>query len=423
MGFDIKNITFLFEVGINDRSHDYLQNHSTLNSCNYVFDPSSDFDLSFKAGFSILHLIVRSFNKNQDLINSFISNLNFTFSIIALSETWFKDNIIDISNYNPISVPRQNRRSGGTALYVHNSLSFKVRPDLNLIQTDRNDIDHSESVFVEIICRQSKNIIVGNVYRAHRTDIDSFNSDLSNCLDRISLENKLCYISGDFNFDILQYDTDNKVNAFVNNFYSHDMFPLIDRPTRIVKNSATILDNIFTNVLSKQIKSGIFVNDITDHYPVFQVTDCIDLNTNHSHTFFNCRSFNQDNIKCFKNSLQLTGWDHIMNDSSPTNAYSNFMSKFNDMYNRSFPVKRKRISQAKGIPQKPWITKAILKSIKRKDKLYRKYRSSQTASKKRALSEYKNKLTTIIRASKKQYYCNLLDEHKRDLKKDLGSPE
>ena len=46
-----------------------------------------------------------------------------------------------------------------------------------------------------------------------------------------------------------------------------------------------------------------------------------------------------------------------MNDSSPMSAYSNFMSKFNDLYNRCFPIKRKRIYRAKGIPQKPWITK------------------------------------------------------------------
>ena len=109
-----------------------------------------------------------------------------------------------------------------------------------------------------------------------------------------------------------------------------------------------------------------------------------------------------------------------MNDSSPTSAYSNFMSKFNDLYNRCFPIKRKCIYRAKGTPQKPWITKAILKSIRRKDKLYRKYRSSQTASSKRALTNYKNKLTSIIRASKKQYYCNLLDEHKHNLKKTWG---
>ena len=36
------------------------------------------------------------------------------------------------------------------------------------------------------------------------------------------------------------------------------------------------------------------------------------------------------------------------------------------------------------------------------------------------MSDYKNKLTSVIRASKKQYYCNLLDVHKHDLKKTWG---
>ena len=42
------------------------------------------------------------------------------------------------------------------------------------------------TVFVEIVNSNSRNIIVGNVFRAHRTDIDLFNSDLSRYLDIIS---------------------------------------------------------------------------------------------------------------------------------------------------------------------------------------------------------------------------------------------
>ena len=41
-----------------------------------------------------------SFNKNRDFIEIFISNLKHTFSIIALSETWYKEddsNLVDIS--------------------------------------------------------------------------------------------------------------------------------------------------------------------------------------------------------------------------------------------------------------------------------------------------------------------------------------
>ena len=75
------------------------------------------------------------------------------------------------------------------------------------------------SVFVEIVNSNSRNIIVGNVYRAHRTDIDLFNSDLSRCLDIISATNKICYICGDFNLDLLKYETELKINEFLTTFF------------------------------------------------------------------------------------------------------------------------------------------------------------------------------------------------------------
>ena len=113
---------------------------------------------------------------------------------------------------------------------------------------------------------------------------------------------------------------------------------------------------------------------MTDHYPIFQVTDSVELHKK-GPKFIKCRSFNQHG-----HHLQLTNWDDIIDDLDPARAYSNFINKCNVLYNRCFPLKNKRITRAKGIPQKPWITKAILKSIKRKDKLYRKFRSSPTDS-------------------------------------------
>ena len=76
--------------------------------------------------FFYLRLISRCFNKNRDFIEMFISKLKHIFSIIALSETWYKEddsNLIDILNYTLVSVPRRGRKSGGVALYVHSSLS------------------------------------------------------------------------------------------------------------------------------------------------------------------------------------------------------------------------------------------------------------------------------------------------------------
>ena len=396
-----------------------LANPDGVSSCNYIFDHTLDMDVSYNNGFSILHLNSRSLNKNQDYIDVFLSNLNLNFSIIAMSETWFKEdlsNLIDIPNYTLISVPRHNRRSGGVALYVHNTVSFKIRKDLNLIQSNPNVIDHSESVFIEIVNCVSKNIIVGCIYRAHGTDIDLFNSDLASCLDLISDENKLCYMCGDYNLDLLKFETDSKINNFLTNFYEHNMFPLIDRPTRITSKSATLIDNIFTNVFDNKIKAGICVSDITDHYPVYQVSSSMSIHSNPCKNTCN-RSFSESNVRSFVNHLQLTDWNNIVNEDSVTQSYTLFIDKFTNLYDLCFPVRsmntRKRSNR---IPRKPWITSAILTSVRRKNKLHLKYKSSPTDSNKRLYVNYRNKLTNLIRISKKTYYCNLLDAKKGNLK-------
>ena len=54
--------------------------------------------------------------------------------------------------------------------------------------------------------------------------------------------------------------------------YNAGVFPLINKPTRITEDSATIIDNIITNNLKGNTISGILINDIRFHLPVFVIT-------------------------------------------------------------------------------------------------------------------------------------------------------
>ena len=67
---------------------------------------------------------------------------------------------------------------------------------------------------------------------------------------------------GDFNIDLLNYTTDNKVSEFLDKMCSSSLLPLITHPTRISKTSQTLIDNIFSTIISDDSKTG----NITSHF-------------------------------------------------------------------------------------------------------------------------------------------------------------
>lgn len=48
------------------------------------------------------------------------------------------------------------------------------------------------------------------------------------------------------------------------------LFPEITRPSRVTSNCATLIDNIFTNDTENNTVSGLLINDISDHLPVYE---------------------------------------------------------------------------------------------------------------------------------------------------------
>lgn len=53
--------------------------------------------------------------------------------------------------------------------------------------------------------------------------------------------------------------------------YSNSLFPVIIKPSRITTDTATLIDNIFTNKIDSKIVGGLLINDISDHLPVFAI--------------------------------------------------------------------------------------------------------------------------------------------------------
>ena len=108
-------------------------------------------------------------------------------------------------------------------------------------------------------------------YRAPNTDLSMLCEFLTNILRNV--RKNTVYMCGDFKVDLLQFDKHGGTNDFIDQIYTLELHPLITRPTRITSHSKTLIDNIFTSDLSSQIHSGLIINDMSDHLPIYQITE------------------------------------------------------------------------------------------------------------------------------------------------------
>ena len=86
--------------------------------------------------------------------------------------------------------------------------------------------------------------------------------------DKISLENKKSYIAGDYNFDFPNVTKKETFNFF-KTMMSSFQIPVITIPSKVNSQKHTVIDNIFTNHIHPDMKSGNPTLAISDHLPSF----------------------------------------------------------------------------------------------------------------------------------------------------------
>ena len=103
---------------------------------------------------SILHTNICSLESNAEKLETLISNLEFNFDVIAVSETWtsfsrknIKPRIID--GYQTCHGIKGHNLKSGCGFYIKNGLKFCQWADLDLSVIDENN--EFQSCWIEII--------------------------------------------------------------------------------------------------------------------------------------------------------------------------------------------------------------------------------------------------------------------------------
>ena len=106
----------------------------------------------------------------------------------------------------------------------------------------------------------------------------------------------------------------------------------------------------------------------------------------------------------------------ILSNENFNKLFNNFVLIISRSIDTHAPL-RPILRRMRKLLQKPWITKGLLTSIKKKRRMFKSHFLSGEENKKSFYKVYSNKLTKLKTLSKKLYYTSKLDECQKNARK------
>jgi hypothetical protein len=177
-------------------------------------------------------------------------------------------------------------------------------------------------------------------------------------------------------------------------------------------DSATLIDNIFTNNICESISSGLLVTSISDHLPVFAFIGNSGLHHQHGPQFTMKREMGRESKIRFREMLK--GWDYAPHSDSASHESDQFRNEFRDIYNVCFPLVRKRVRKIDLL--KPWLCDdAFLSKVREKNQLFSRHLKgglNQTDTER--LGGLRSEVNRLRRDLKRSYFARRLEEVMED---------
>ena len=175
---------------------------TSVNSNYYDIKKFNKIKYDKESSFSLLHVNIASLNLHVDDLRTVLSRLKPEIDIIGITEHKIRkekdekgndkvippSNNIDIGGFEEFKFEPTGTTHGGAGFYIKNGIDFIERKELNL-----NSPSEHEAMFVEIILKDRKNLVIGSIYRHPSSKIsmnDFAENHLEPILHKISREKK-----------------------------------------------------------------------------------------------------------------------------------------------------------------------------------------------------------------------------------------
>ena len=225
----------------------------------------------------VLSLNIRSLSSNHSNLLTLLHQLksnDIVIVAIVLQEIW------NVKYPELVSIPgfhksylkmRTFSNGGGVGIFVNDDVSSKII-----------DIDNSfhekifECITIELSYSNRKTYI-SSIYRSPSPIKNISVSDQNNLfmskLDaHLSFLNKFgstSYVFLDANIDLSKINNHQPANEYADIILSNGFIQSITKSTRIHGQSFSLIDHILTNDISEIPKTGVLINDISDHFITF----------------------------------------------------------------------------------------------------------------------------------------------------------
>ena len=395
-----------------------IQQSPVNNACNYTTPDDLKFnDLSINGShLSILHLNIHSVPSKLDELKSLLSILktkNLLIDVILLCETFITDNSKEsckLDDYELIEEHRKNMQKGGVALYVHKSLKFVERRDLNIFEEG-----FFESCFIEL-CTKSKNIVIGEIYRVPGTSENNFITRYENLITKIKNEKKDIIIGTDQNLDFLKVHQHSNTAKFLDVNLTNELLPTITKPTRITHRSCTLIDNIYVSgKIANNMESKIISSDISDHLPCLTVVNINRKKESNEPMKITGRKLNETNIARIQNALKCVNWDNVDGLNS-SDGYEYVINKITVILDTIAPERTMTIHPSK-IIHEPWMSKGLVESSKKCDRLFKKVCGlPKDDTRFIDYKNYRSFYNRLKRSAKKTFYTKKITDYRNNAK-------
>ena len=205
-------------------------------------------------GLTIAHLNIRGLLNKIDNIRYLLDTHKI--KVFHVSETFLTQSIdtqlLHIPNYYIVRRDRTGKLGGGVVSYIHSSIKFSRLFDL--------DSTLPESLTIKINQPHSKPFITSAVYRPPNSP-STWNDQFSTYLQECRALNNELIILGDFNINL-----NSPNNKWDNLMRQHSLLQLINQPTRIQKNSQSLIDHVYVTDLAKISHSDVLKIGVSDHF-------------------------------------------------------------------------------------------------------------------------------------------------------------